>query len=105
MECSELAGYWESNASAWTLLARPGYDVYRDHINTPAFLEFLPDVAGLNGLDIGCGEGHNTRQLSLRGAIITAIDIAPTFIHFAKGNEHSGAGRVEYLVGDGVRRR
>jgi hypothetical protein len=37
-----LAGrYWESNALAWTLLARQGWDVYRDALNTPAFLDLL----------------------------------------------------------------
>ena len=36
----------------------------------------LPDVRGLAGLDIGCGEGHNTRLLAGRGARLTAIDIS-----------------------------
>jgi SAM-dependent methyltransferase len=101
MKRCELARYRESNARAWSLLARQGYDVYRDHLNTPAFLDFLPDIEGLHGLDIGCRDGHNTRQLSRRGATVTAIDIAPTFIHFAKGNERYGPGEVESPVGDG----
>jgi trans-aconitate methyltransferase len=41
-----------------------GHDIYRDHLNTPAFFAMLPDVEGLAGLDIGCGEGHNTRLLA-----------------------------------------
>ncbi len=52
-------------------VARAGYDVFRDHLNTPAFFALLPDVAGLSGLDIGCGEGHNTRLLARRGARVT----------------------------------
>ena len=36
----------------------------------------LPDVRGLLGLDIGCGEGHNTRLLAGRGARVVAVDIA-----------------------------
>src|ERR1700691_428801 len=75
MERSELARYRESNARAWSLLARQGYDVYRDHLNTPVFLDFLPAIEGLHGLDIGCGDGRTTGQLSRRGAIVTAIDI------------------------------
>jgi trans-aconitate methyltransferase len=63
MTHEEVGQYWDGNAEAWTLLARAGYDVYRDHVNTPAFFAMLPDVAGLTGLDIGCGEGHNTRLL------------------------------------------
>ena len=79
--------YWNSNAEAWTKLARAGYDVYRDHLNTPAFLAMLPPVAGLRGIDIGCGEGHNTRLLAQRGATMTAIDIAPAFIRLAQAEE------------------
>jgi ubiquinone/menaquinone biosynthesis C-methylase UbiE len=75
--------YWERNAAAWTLLSRQGWDIYRDAVNTPAFLELLPDVTGLRGLDIGCGEGHNTRLFARRGARMFAVDISPAFIHFA----------------------
>ncbi len=79
--------YWNGNAEAWTKLARAGFDVYRDHLNTPAFLELLPSVAGLCGLDLGCGEGHNTRLVAKRGARMTAIDIAEKFIRHAQAEE------------------
>ncbi len=79
--------YWNANAEAWTKLARAGYDVYRDHLNTPAFLELLPDVAGRQGLDLGCGEGSNTRLVARRGASVAAIDIAPVFIRHAQAEE------------------
>ena len=49
-------------------LARAGYDVYRDHLNTPAFFQMLPDVTNLRGLELGCGEGYNTRLLALAKA-------------------------------------
>ena len=79
--------FWNKNAEAWTKLARAGYDVYRDQLNTPAFLELLPPVTGLVGLDLGCGEGHNTRLVAKRGAAMTAIDIAATFIRHAQAEE------------------
>ena len=83
-----LAGrYWESNAPGWTLLSRQGWDVYRDAVNTPAFLDLLPDVTGKRGLDIGCGEGHNTRLFAQRGAQMFAVDVAPTFVRLAAGME------------------
>ena len=74
---------WDENAEVWTQLARAGYDVYRDRVNTPAFFAMLPEVRGLSGVDIGCGEGHNTRLLAQRGAQITAIDISDTFLRHA----------------------
>ena len=46
----------------------------------------LPDVNGLAGLDIGCGEGHNTHLLAERGASVTAIDIAGRFVGHARAS-------------------
>jgi ubiquinone/menaquinone biosynthesis C-methylase UbiE len=68
-------------------LVRAGSDHYRDGLNTPAFFEMLPDVDGLSGLDIGCGEGHNTRLLAKRGARITGIDISERFVRHAREAE------------------
>ena len=69
MKHNQVRKYWNENADTWTHLSRAGYDTYRDHLNTPAFLEMLPDIHNLNGLDIGCGEGSNTRLLAEKGAI------------------------------------
>ena len=44
MDHTEVGAYWDANAAAWTRLARAGYDTYRDHLNTPAFFDLLPDV-------------------------------------------------------------
>lgn len=87
MNENEVGLYWNNNAHAWTALSRAGHDIYRDYLNTPAFFEILPDVKGLKGIDIGCGEGYNTRLLADRGAIMDAIDIAPIFIQHAKALE------------------
>ena len=62
---AEVAQYWEANAETWTRHARAGYDIYRDRLKTPAFLDMLPRVHGL--CDIGCGEGSNTRELGGSG--------------------------------------
>ncbi len=87
---------WNENAEAWTKLARAGYDVYRDHLNTPAFLAMLPPVAGLDGLDIGCGEGHNTRLIAKLGARMTALDIAEIFIRHARAEEQRAPLGITY---------
>jgi len=93
---------WEENAEAWTQLARAGYDVYRDQLNTPAFVEMLPKIAGLKGLDIGCGEGHNTRLLARRGARMTGLDIAPTFIRHSRDAEERQPLGIEYVEGSAL---
>ena len=100
MQRSEVAQYWEANAETWTRHARAGYDIYRDRLNTPAFLDMLPPVRGLSGLDVGCGEGYNTRQLARLGARMQAIDIAPTFIRHAQETEQTEPLGVEYSVAD-----
>jgi SAM-dependent methyltransferase len=96
----EVARHWEENAERWTAQSRAGLDVYRDALNTPAFLAFLPDVNGLDGLDIGCGEGSNTRKVAERGARMHAIDVAPTFVRHARETEAADPRGIRYQVAD-----
>ena len=102
MDHHEVGRYWEGNAEAWTKLSRAGYDVCRDYVNTPWFLANLPDVRGLRGLDIGCGEGTNTRQVAQRGAALTALDLSPTFIRHAAQTEREAPLGIRYLIGSAV---
>jgi len=102
LEHREVGRLWEENAEAWTTLARLGYDVYRDYVNTPAFLAMLPDVAGLCGLDIGCGEGHNTRLVARRGARMTAVDLAATFLAYARRTENDEPLGITYQCASAV---
>ena len=102
MDHKQAGQYWNQNAEQWTKLARSGYDVYRDHLNTPAFFEMLPDVNSLSGLDIGCGEGHNTRLLAKRGARMTAIDISEVFIRFAGELEQKDPLGIDYRIASAV---
>lgn len=102
MDHKEAGQYWNDSAESWTALARMGFDVYRDYLNTPAFFAMLPNVGGLSGLDIGRGEGHNTRLLAKRGARMTAIDIAEVFIRHARqadADDHLG---IDYRVASAV---
>ncbi len=98
MDHESVAQFWNANAEAWTTLARAGYDLYRDHLNTPAFFAMLPEVQGLKGLDIGCGEGHNTRLLAERCAHMHAIDIAPVFVLAAQATEGVQPLGIDYRV-------
>jgi SAM-dependent methyltransferase len=91
---------WNANASAWTELSRGGFDVYRDLVNTPAFLELLPPVEGLIGLDLGCGEGHNTGLVAAMGADLVALDISDSFMEVTKAERH---GDIHFVQGDGAR--
>ncbi len=90
---------WDANAPDWIELSRAGFDVYRDLVNTPAFFSMLPPVDDLRCLDVGCGEGHNTRLLSARGASVVALDISEVFIDAAR---KLADGRIRYVVADGA---
>jgi ubiquinone/menaquinone biosynthesis C-methylase UbiE len=103
VEPTSGAEIWDANAPAWTELSRAGYDVYRDLVNTPAFLSMLPDVGGRVGLDIGCGEGHNTALVAGRGAKVVGLDISPRFARAAAERRSAGTGQVEVLLADGLR--
>ncbi len=103
MRHTEVKRYWNQNAEAWTRLSRAGYDTYRDYINTPAFFDLLPDVTELSGLDIGCGEGHNTRLLGQRCRRLTAIDISEVFVEHAKRLEEKEPLGIRYQVASAVR--
>jgi len=98
MNEQEAGEYWNQNAIAWSTLARSGFDMYRDHFNTPAFFDLLPTVKNLYGLDIGCGEGHNTRLLAKQGARMKAIDIAENFVQMANEEEREHPLGIAYTV-------
>jgi SAM-dependent methyltransferase len=98
-EASDIRKLWNANARAWTELSRAGFDVYRDLVNTPAFFAMLPAVSGLVGLDLGCGEGHNTRLLAARGADVVALDLSEHFIESAAAASQRG---IRFVLGDGA---
>lgn len=103
MKPSDVQEYWEANAEAWTVMSRQGYDRSRDLYNTPTFLRILPDIQGLRGLDIGCGEGANTRILAQRGATMTGIDFCETFIRYAKQSEADVPLGITYDIADAAK--
>lgn len=94
--------YWNSNADAWSKLSRAGYNTSRDRVLNPCFFGMLPDVHGLAGLDIGCGDGDNTRLVAERGANMTALDIARRFVAIAQQTERDDPIGLRYLCGSAV---
>jgi ubiquinone/menaquinone biosynthesis C-methylase UbiE len=102
MDNKEVGKYWDNNAQNWTKLARMGYDRDRNLFNSPAFFKILPEISNLKGLDIGCGEGYNTRITAKLGAKITAIDISKVFIKYAKESEGKEPLGIRYQVASGT---
>ncbi len=102
MDNKDVGQYWDENAENWIKLARMGYDRCRDLINSPAFFKMLPDISNLKGLDIGCGEGHNTRIAAKKGGRMTAIDISEVFINYAIESEQEEPLGIKYKVASGT---
>lgn len=101
MDDREVARYWDENAPDWTMGVRCGYDVYRDYVSNPAFLEMLPDISGMRVLDVGCGEGTNTRLFAGLGAKMVGIDVSERMIAAARAQEAEDPKGIEYHVTSG----
>jgi len=102
MDDKKVGKYWNENAENWIKLSKLGYDRCRDLINSPAFFKMLPDINGLMGIDIGCGEGYNTRIAAKSGAELTAIDISEMFIASAKEDEIREPLGIKYKVASAI---
>lgn len=99
----EVAAAWDANAATWTAHVRAGYDLYRETFTLPAFLAFIPDLGGLEVIDLGCGEGRNTRALARLGARLTGVDLAPRMIAAARASETEAPLGIAYRVGSFTR--
>ncbi|MDO8055939.1 MAG: class I SAM-dependent methyltransferase [Candidatus Hermodarchaeota archaeon] len=69
---------------ATTFNARIETAPYNAYLERPAMLSLLPDVNGKHVLDAGCGPGLYAEMLLAKGAMVTAIDVSPKMIQFAK---------------------
>lgn len=98
-EEAHVARAWDSNARAWAEDVRAGHDRYRDVYTWPAFCALLPDTAGLEILDLGCGEGENTRRLARDGARMSGIDLSEGMIGLAREAEAADPLGIAYAAG------
>ena len=72
----QVTQYWDNNANLWADHVRKGWDTYREYFNNPALFEFMGGLSGKTVLDVGCGEGYNTRLLARSGARMTGVGIS-----------------------------
>lgn len=98
MKDYEVGKYWDGNAEAWTKMSRLGSDKWRDLVNAPAFQNLLPEIAGLTGLDVGCGEGYNTRLTAGRSVRMIAFDISKTFVRYAADEARTNKSDIKHAI-------
>ena len=91
----DLRGAWERNAADWVRWARkPGHDSYW-RFHRRRFLDLVPPAGRLT-LDVGCGEGRVTRDLTELGHRVVGLDASETMVAAARDADPSG----DYLVAD-----
>ena len=73
---------WQSIADEW--VSHADTNDYRNEFLMPIMLAMVGDVAGLDLLDLGCGEGGYGRELARRGARVVGIDGSPRLIEVAR---------------------
>ena len=92
------AAFWESQATNWIAWARtPGHDAYWQY--SPGFLGGVVPQEGRAAVEIGCGEGRVTRDLTRLGYSIVGLDASPTLVRAAQDADPQG----RYLLGDAAR--
>jgi ubiquinone/menaquinone biosynthesis C-methylase UbiE len=91
-----VATAWDRNAEQWTHDVRAGFDLYRTLYTLPAFLQFMPSLANKATLDLGCGEGSNTRIFAQRGGQMTGVDLSPQLIEHARQEEKASPLGIRY---------
>lgn len=62
--------------------------------------ECLPQGRLGRALDLGCGAGYWSRELTSRGWSVTAVDLSPRAIETARRTDSPFSGNCDYLVGD-----
>ena len=83
---------WDVHADEWISWARaPGHDSYW-RFHREAFLPLVPPPGRL-AMDIGCGEGRLTRDLSRLGHRVLGIDASPAMVT-AAASVPGAAGQV-----------
>ncbi|EEA92881.1 class I SAM-dependent methyltransferase [Pseudovibrio sp. JE062] len=93
-----VANHWDQNADQWKKDVDAGLDVYRDLFTWPAFEDFLGDVSGKHIIDLGCGEGNNTRKLAKAGAYMSGADLSENMIAHAVAEEQKAPLGINYIT-------
>lgn len=85
LDAADLGAAWESHAAEWIAWARRAdHDSYSWHRDL--FLELVP-APGRATLDLGCGEGRLSRDLSRLGHQVFGVDSSPTLVEAARAAE------------------
>lgn len=80
----QLALSWQGNADAWTHAVRRNAIPSRKQATDAAIVDSIVALKPRRVLDLGCGEGWLTRELSRRGIEVVGIDASAPLIDAAR---------------------
>jgi 2-polyprenyl-3-methyl-5-hydroxy-6-metoxy-1,4-benzoquinol methylase len=92
--------YRDTGFNLWT---NPHLNEVYHQLESGILHAWLPDVAGLDILDLGCGAGRFSRELADRGAKVMGVDFSPQSIEIAKRMTHQSS--ISYSVSSVSRAR
>jgi ubiquinone/menaquinone biosynthesis C-methylase UbiE len=105
MKKNNVKNQWNKAAEGWVDFVRTGKDWTRNELNNPAMFRMLGNIRGKRVLDLGCGEGHNTRMLASRGARVIGVDFSEKMIALAIQEEKRKKLGIDYHISDACRLR
>jgi SAM-dependent methyltransferase len=99
MAGTEQAAAWPQMADWYDRLIRHGSGPHELALATT--LRLVPDLRGVEVLDVACGPGLATRALARAGAAaVTGADLSPEMIEIARGYELAEPLGISYLISD-----
>jgi 2-polyprenyl-3-methyl-5-hydroxy-6-metoxy-1,4-benzoquinol methylase len=81
---AKIVDSWHKNALPWTTAVRESQIESRKLITDRQVIEAILSRSPKSVLDLGCGEGWLTRELSARGIRSIGVDAIPALIEIAK---------------------
>lgn len=94
----DTEGLYDKHASRWQ---RRKPSSLSDFTGRPPVFELCGDVAGLDILDLGCGEGYCARELSGRGAAsVTGVELSEEMVQMAQQQEAELQQGLTFRQGD-----
>ncbi|MFA5031708.1 MAG: class I SAM-dependent methyltransferase [bacterium] len=95
---------WDKIAPKWAEAVREKGDIYREFYSLPAILKVLGNIKGKKILDLGCGEGYNTRILAQKDIQeLVGIDGSYKMIELAQKSEKEKPLGIKYYCSDAGR--
>ncbi|MCL6415015.1 class I SAM-dependent methyltransferase [Aestuariirhabdus sp. Z084] len=80
----KIVDSWQKNADPWARAIREKSIPGRRRITDRAMVETLASLPITRALDVGCGEGWLTRELSACGIAVEGIDAVPALVEKAR---------------------